>query len=89
MKTLKEDENVLKAGLRQGRSMSLNESKPESIQVTDNLELTGKADDGSLLVRHRLTGSVCAIADTFAEIFSVMEISPAQSLFLFMEYYVD
>jgi hypothetical protein len=37
------------------------------MQATDNLELTGKADDGSLLVKNRQTGNVCAIADTFAE----------------------
>jgi formylmethanofuran--tetrahydromethanopterin N-formyltransferase len=49
--------------------MSLRENKPESVQTTDNLELTGRADDGSLLVRHRQTGNVCAVADTFAEMF--------------------
>jgi formylmethanofuran--tetrahydromethanopterin N-formyltransferase len=49
--------------------MSLEKNKPEFMQVTGNLELTGKADDGSLLVKHRQTGNVCAIADTFAEMF--------------------
>ena len=49
--------------------MSLRESKPESVQIPGDLELTGRADDGSLLVRHRRTGNVCAVADTFAEMF--------------------
>jgi len=33
----------------------------------DNLELTGKADDGSLLAKNRQIRNVCGIADTFAE----------------------
>jgi len=49
--------------------MQFEQNRPESMQVTDNLEPTGKADDGSLLMKHRKTGNVCAIADTFAEMF--------------------
>jgi formylmethanofuran--tetrahydromethanopterin N-formyltransferase len=49
--------------------MPFGQNRPESMQVADNLEPTGKADDGSLLMKHRLTGNVCAIADTFAEMF--------------------
>jgi formylmethanofuran--tetrahydromethanopterin N-formyltransferase len=49
--------------------MPFEQNRPESMQVTDNLEPTGKADDGSLLMKHRQTGNVCAIADTFAEMF--------------------
>lgn len=47
--------------------MPLEEEKPEPQLNTYDLELTGKASDGSLLVKHRQTGNMCSIADTFAE----------------------
>jgi formylmethanofuran--tetrahydromethanopterin N-formyltransferase len=49
--------------------MSLVEKKPEPPRITDDLEMTGKASDGSLLVKHRQTGNMCTVVDTFAEMF--------------------
>jgi formylmethanofuran--tetrahydromethanopterin N-formyltransferase len=43
----------------------------EPAQVMGDTELTGRAADGSWLLKHRRTGNVCAVADTFAEMFSM------------------
>ncbi len=59
----------MKDVLKTDQIMSLMEYKPEPMQLAGGLELTGKTDEGSLLVKHRQTGNVCAVADTFAEMF--------------------
>jgi formylmethanofuran--tetrahydromethanopterin N-formyltransferase len=48
-------------------STARTESKP--LRNSDQIELIGKNNEGSLLVKHLQTGNTCAVADTFAEMF--------------------
>jgi len=68
--------------------MSRSETESRSTESASELKVVERGD-GWFKVQHRHGGNICTIMDTFAEIFSVMEISPAQPLFLFMEYCVD
>ena len=49
--------------------MSPSETKSNSIENVKELELMGKDDEGNFSVKHRQTGNICTIVDTFAEMF--------------------
>ncbi|MCK4481877.1 formylmethanofuran--tetrahydromethanopterin N-formyltransferase [Candidatus Bathyarchaeota archaeon] len=51
--------------------MSQNETKSKSTENANELELIGKDKEGNLVVKHRQSGNICAIVDTFAEMFSL------------------
>jgi len=53
-----------------------------------NLEVV-REEGNDFIIKVPGRETLVKIENTFAEIFSVMEISPAQPLFLFMECYVD
>lgn len=56
--------NCLKLGL----SMSRSETEPRSAGNESDLQIVGKEDNG-FIVKHRQTGNICTIVDTFAEMF--------------------
>jgi len=62
--------------------MPLSENEPRSSESANDLEVISRNKEGDFLVKHHQTGSICAIVDTFAEMFPMLETSPtAQSLF--------
>lgn len=68
---------------RLGLSMSPSEMESKSTESVNELELVGRdKETGDFLVKHRQTGNICAIVDTFAEMLPRMEISPAKPPFL-------
>jgi formylmethanofuran--tetrahydromethanopterin N-formyltransferase len=52
-------------------STSATESKPKSkpVENSNQIELSGKDAEGSFLVKHQRTGNICAVVDTYAEMF--------------------
>ena len=56
--------------------MPLSENEPRSSESANDLEVINRNKEGDFLVKHHQTGSICTIADTFAEMFTAMEISP-------------
>ena len=64
--------------------MSRKETASKSTGSVNELELVRKdKKTGDFLVKHRQTGNICAIVDTFAEMFPTLEISPANSPFFY------
>ena len=62
--------------------MSPNKTKSKSSESENELELVKKdKETGNLVVKHRQRENICTIEDTFAETFTLVEISPANSLF--------
>jgi len=53
--------------------MTPNWSDRQSVHKLDVLE---KHKEGNFIVKHDQTGNTCIVADTFAEKFTMMEISP-------------
>ena len=53
--------------------MAPNWSDMQSVHELDVLE---KGKEGDFIVKHGQTGNTCIMADTFAEKFTMMEISP-------------
>jgi len=49
--------------------MSSNETKSRSTGSMNDLEVTGKDNEGNFLVKHQQSGNTCTIVDTFAEMF--------------------
>lgn len=49
--------------------MSPNETKSKSTGSPNDLEVTGKDEEGNFLVKHRQSRNICTIVDTFAEMF--------------------
>jgi hypothetical protein len=62
--------------------MPLSENEPRSSESANDLEVINRNKEGDFLVKHHQTGSICTIVDTFAEMFTAMEISPARPLLL-------
>jgi len=57
--------------------MSPNKTKSKSSESENELELVKKdKETGDLVVKHRQRGNICAIEDTFAEMFPMLETSP-------------
>jgi hypothetical protein len=61
--------------------MPLSENEPRSSESANDLEVINRNKEGDFLVKHHQTGSICTIVDTFAEMFTAMEISPAKPHF--------
>jgi hypothetical protein len=57
--------------------MPLSENEPRSSESANDLEVINRDKEGDFLVKHHQTGSICTIVDTFAEMFTAMEISYA------------
>jgi len=51
--------------------MSQTGTKSKSTGNVNDLEVTGKDKKGNFLVKHRQSGNICTIVDTFAEMFSL------------------
>jgi len=63
--------------------MSQSEMESKSTGSESELEVVERGE-GWFKVQHRQGGNICTIMDTFAEMFSRMEISPANPLFFHM-----
>lgn len=51
--------------------MSTAKTESKTLRNSDQIELIGKNNEGSFVVKHLQTGNTCAVADTFAEMFSM------------------
>lgn len=66
--------------------MTPNWSDMQSVHKLDVLE---KDKEGDFIVKHGQTGNTCIVADTFAEKFTMMEISPEVLIVSRLSYILD
>ena len=59
--------------------MSRTETASKSTGRESRLKVIGRDDNGDFIVKHHLTGNICVIVNTFAEMFPIVETSPANS----------
>ena len=57
--------------------MSPIETKSKSTEKESSLEVVKKDENGDFIVKDRETGNICTIVNTFAEMFPIVETSPA------------
>ena len=61
--------------------MPLSGNELRSSENANDLEVINRNKEGDFLAKHHQTGNICTIVDTFAEMFTAMEISSAKPHF--------
>lgn len=66
--------------------MSRKEAESKFTGSESRLEVVGRDDNGDFIVKHHPPGNISRICDTFAEMFPIVETSPANSTPFFYDF---